>query len=205
MPETVLLQKMIDDAITVLNRGGVIAYPTETVYGLGGDATLPETIQRIYEIKGREFRNPLLVLVRDEEVLVRFVKAIPETAQTLMDHFWPGPLTMIFEANEAIPSQLTGGTGKVGVRVSSDPVCTKLLSIFSHPLISTSANRSGVAPSQSAEAVRNQLGNYVDLIIDDGPRVSSTASTVIDITESSVQMIREGVIPHEEISKVLEG
>ncbi len=205
MHDPLALQKKIEEAVFVLKRGGVIAYPTETVYGLGGDATREDTIDRIYEIKGRAFRNPLLILVADHAMLASVVKTVPVEAKKLMAHFWPGPLTIIFKAASHLPSRLTAGTGKVGVRISPDPVCMKLMQKFNKPLISTSANRTGDKPALTAETVQSNLGSLVDLIIDDGPRTDSASSTVIDVTESSIQVIREGVVPRQEIFNIPEG
>ena len=149
-----------DQAIQLLRKGEVIAYPTETVYGLGADATNAQAVQKIFDLKGRSDQSPISVLVSSFEVLAKCVKPFPMRVQELMDQFWPGPLTLVFEAKENVfPQELLAGTGKIGIRMSSDPVAQELCKEFDLPLTTTSANPSGKVPARSVEEVQK----YFDL------------------------------------------
>lgn len=187
----------IQEAIECLKKGEVIAYPTETVYGLGADATNPKAIQKIFDLKGRSDQFPISILIHSFEVLPKYVKPFPMRVQELIDQFWPGPLTLVFQAKEDVfPQALLAGTGKIGIRVSSDPVALKLCQEFGLPITTTSANPSGKNPAQSAEEVHSYFLNSLPLkgCIDGGERKSRTVSTVLDISIEPFQIIREGKI-----------
>jgi L-threonylcarbamoyladenylate synthase len=192
-----------DDVVKLLLRGGVIGYPTETVYGLGGDATLGFVVQRVCQLKGRHFGKPLLVLVSDEEAVSSVAADIPEKARTLMDRFWPGPLTLIFEAKPTLPRPLTGEQRRVGVRVSSDPVCRAILKQFQKPLVSTSANTEGRRPASTAEEVLRYFGETVDLIVDGGRRGLMVPSTLLDVSEDPPHLLRRGAVAVRDIERVI--
>ena len=194
---------VIDRVVDCLNQGGVIGYPTETVYGLGGDAGDGDVIERIYRMKGRDFRKPLPVLVNRTEDVRGLVEDIPEKAGILMARFWPGPLTLVFEAFSSLPETLMGGSGRLGVRVSPDPVCRALLERFRRPLVSTSANPAGREPAESASAVLDYFGTEVDLILDGGVRRSTVFSTVLDVTEDPPRLLRRGGVPREAIENLV--
>lgn len=187
----------IQEAIESLKKGEVIAYPTETVYGLGADATNPKAIQKIFDLKGRSDQFPISILIHSFEVLPKYVKPFPMRVQELIDQFWPGPLTLLFQAKENVfPQALLAGTGKIGIRVSSDPVALKLCQEFGLPITTTSANPSSKNPAQSAEEVHSYFLNSPLLkgCIDGGERKSRTVSTVLDISIEPFQIIREGKI-----------
>lgn len=189
-------------ACTVLG-GKVIAFPTETFYGLGAEAFHIQALQRIFAIKGREEKNPLLVLIGERAWLPNLVKNVPFGAEKLMDRFWPGPLTLIFDALAAIPSTLTGGMGKIGIRVSSHPVAQSLVKRIGKPITGTSANRSGRPSTQTAKEVWTALGDSVDVILDGGKTQGGLGSTVLDISVNPPRMIREGALSRKELDPYL--
>jgi L-threonylcarbamoyladenylate synthase len=186
---------LLDRTAELLLRGGVIGYPTETVYGLGCDALNAEAANRIGTLKGREKNRPFLVLVSGPDAVRPLVREIPGYAQDLMNRFWPGPLTLVFSAAGDVPESLTRGTGKVGIRVSPDSFCRDLMIRFPHPLVSTSANPSRMPPAQSARQVWHYFGRRLDLIVDGGERGAGIPSTVLDVSGPSSVLIREGAIP----------
>ena len=189
-------------AVEILKLGGIVAYPTETFYGLGVDAFNQEAIRKIFLIKKRSFSLPLLVFISKPDYLPRYVRDVPAVACRLMERFWPGPLTMIFFASLQVPLLLTANTQKIAIRISSHPVANALVSMINGPLTSTSANISGGQSPVTAEEVLHQLGDNVDLIIDGGPAAGENASTIIDVTVSPPQLVRQGVISFDEIIKV---
>jgi L-threonylcarbamoyladenylate synthase len=191
-------------AVEFLRAGGVVAYPTETFYGLGVDALNQEAIRKIFSIKGRSFVQPLLILIPDQSYLPRCVAEVPEKARHLMEHFWPGPLTMLFSASPQLPSILTAGTKKIAIRISSHSIARALTSAFAGPLTSTSANISGERSPATAKEVFSHLGGMIDLIIDGGKTPGQMPSTIIDVTFSPPQLVREGVVPFSEILTFLE-
>ncbi|HOG08057.1 MAG TPA: L-threonylcarbamoyladenylate synthase, partial [Syntrophales bacterium] len=144
-------------ALALLRRGGTVAYPTETFYGLGADALNEAAVRKIYAIKGRGFRNPLPVIIGARDDLTSLVADVPDVALPLMRDFWPGPLTLVFRAAPCVPPLLTGGTGKIGIRLSSHPVARELARRLGGPLTATSANLSGRQEAVSARDVRVNL------------------------------------------------
>ncbi len=184
--------KAFQRACEVLRGGGVIVLPTETVYGLGADAFDPDAVRRVYAIKGRDFAKPLSLLVSDERMLREVVAAVPEVAQELMRRFWPGPLTLVFKASDAVPREALGGGETVGVRISSGPVVQRLLELYGRPLTATSANRSGCEPAHSAQEAMAQVGDGVDLVLDGGLLEDEMPSTVVDVSEGEARTLRHG-------------
>jgi L-threonylcarbamoyladenylate synthase len=196
--ETVLFR-----AAEILAAGGVIAYPTETFYGLGTDATNEKAIRKIYDIKGRSFNNPLSVIIDCEEKLYPLISDVPACALALMQSFWPGPLTIIFMASDNVLPILTAHTGKIGVRVSSHQGATGIARKLGHPLTATSANLSGVAECSTASEVAAQIGNKIDAIVDLGKTAGGKGSTIIDVTSNPPQILREGVIDRLSIERYI--
>ena len=184
----------IEEVVSFLQKGGCCAYPTETFYGLGVDVTQEAAIKRLYDIKRRDYGNPVAVIVSDREMLASIVQEIPHQALLLMDLFWPGPLTILFRTNKKISSRLTTNTGKIGIRVSSHPVATAIVRRLGHPLTTTSANLSGFPPSLNLRHLKSYFGDKIDLIVDSGELPPSSGSTVVDVTEEKLALIREGVI-----------
>ncbi|MBP8985488.1 MAG: threonylcarbamoyl-AMP synthase [Syntrophobacterales bacterium] len=188
-------KKALLEAVAVLKGGGVVAYPTETFYGLGADASDEKAVERVYALKGREFNKPLPLIIGDREIVSRLVEEIPETARKLMDAFWPGGLTIVFKASPFIVPRLTGGTGKIGIRLSSNPIASKLSALLSRPLTATSANLSGEKECVSAREVSEFLGDLVDAVIDGGSTPGGKGSTIVDVTTDPPTVLRAGVIP----------
>ncbi|MGO9480889.1 MAG: L-threonylcarbamoyladenylate synthase [Candidatus Kryptoniota bacterium] len=189
-------------AQTILN-GGVIIYPTETIYGLGANALETKIVERVFTIKERKRSNPILVLIPDRAALDEFTLGIPEIAEKLMSKFWPGPLTMVFKAAPIVSPVLTGRSGKIGVRLSSDEFCKELLNICKIPITSTSANLSGEPNPNSISMINQKVQNAVDLIVDAGALTSATPSTVVDVTKGKVELVREGAIAFKQILEVV--
>ena len=180
-----------------------MAFPTETVYGLGADATSPGAIERIYRTKGRPSTNPLIVHVASAAVARRYAAEWPDTARVLAERFWPGPLTIVLPKSPAIPDNATAGLGTVGLRVPSHPLALELLRAFDGPVAAPSANRSNRVSPTTARHVRDELGDAVDLILDGGPARGGTASTVVDCSGAELRIIRAGAVSSEEITRAL--
>lgn len=184
-----------------LRNNGVLIYPTETVYGIGCDAFNNKAIDRIIRLKQRFSDKPLIMLVKDIHMLEEIVVEIPPFGKSLIDRFWPGPLTIIFNAKPHISKQLTAGTGKIGIRQSPHPVVKAIFEVYPHPIVSTSANITGALPATSIYEIPTIITDHVDLIIDGG-KLSSIPSTVIDITGNDIKFIREGAIKKSAIERL---
>ncbi len=192
-----------DEAASAFRRGGVIAFPTETFYGLGVDPFNVNALEKLFALKGREQGKPVLLIIKDASMLASVASDVPQEAFVLMDTFWPGPLTMLFRANMKIPDAVTGKTGKVGVRVSSSPVCQRLLKAINSPITATSANPAGMKPAKSAEEVIAYFGAKVDVVIGGGRLKAKAPSTVIDMEGGELTLVRQGAVPFKEIMKAL--
>lgn len=196
-----VLENLSQRVKTVTQRGGVVAIPTETYYGLGVDPFNPEAVDRLLTVKGRGDGQPILVLIGSLGQLPLLAQSIPSVASILIEAFWPGPLTILFPASPSLPRSLTAGTGMVGVRLSScRPLCELLQRIG--PLTGTSANRTGAPPAQTPEEVQDALHGEVELIVDDGRTPGGLPSTVVDLGESP-RIIREGAIARTVIESLL--
>lgn len=194
----------VQRSVLVLRDGGVIAYPTETVYGLGCDAMNLSAIERIRDLKGRDDQKPMLVLIQKQSDLPALAQNISEGADALMKMLWPGPLTLLFEATPFVPKPLVGNGGTVGVRVSPDAVCEALLAEWKKPLVSTSANPSSEPPAQSGHQVQKYFSDKIDIILDDAERNRQNPSTVVDVTGREPKVLREGSISIDLIHKIWE-
>lgn len=195
--------KMLDEAAEKLAAGGLVAFPTETVYGLGANALNEKAVANIFVAKGRPQDNPLIVHVSDREMLQKVVKFIPERAEHLMDAFWPGPLTMIFEKSDLIPITVTAGLNTVAVRMPSHPVALSLIQKSGVPVAAPSANLSGSPSTTKAEHVIADLTGKVDYIIDGGACAVGLESTVLDLTGEVPQILRPGGVGIEALEQVL--
>ena len=191
--------EIIRNAAAIISRGGVIAYPTETIYGLGADATNEQAIRKIFEIKGRNFSNPVSLIIGRREDVHPLVRAIPKTAQKLMDAFWPGPLTIVFEAAGCVSPLLTAKTGKIGIRLSGHDGARQIALAAGKPLTATSANLSGLPECATADEVIAQIGDRLDAVVDLGNTSGTAGSTIIDTTTEQPVILRAGVISREEI------
>lgn len=183
-----------EDALAALARGEVIIFPTETLYGLGADALNSQAVEKVFQLKGRERNNPIPVLIADPAMLDMLVAAIPERAKVLMEHFWPGPLTLVMPARSDIPKPLINATGGIGVRISSQPVATQLVAGLRRPLTATSANPSGKEPARTVDEAKGYFSGAIEIFIDGGKLKSKTGSTVLEVLDSEVKIIREGEI-----------
>ncbi len=194
---------VIERAAAVIRAGGVIVYPTETLYGIGADVGNLGALRRVYELKGREGAKPLLVIVDAFERLQPFVEEVTPEARSLMDFFWPGPLTLVFKASARVSTELGAGTGTIGARVPSSEFCRALVQACGGPITSTSANRAGRPPLDTIGEIRRVFPEGVDLFIDAGARVSSAPSTIVDVSTSPPRLLREGAVGWDEIERTL--
>jgi L-threonylcarbamoyladenylate synthase len=185
----------------ILLSGGVVAFPTESFYGLGVNALDEKAIQRLFKIKQRDKNHPILILIPSLDSLNRFVIDIPELAFKLMDHYWPGGLTLVFKAGHDISTLLTANTDKIGVRLSSHHIATALAQTIDNPITGTSANISGQSPCTNTTEVSRQMGMDIDLILDGGKTQGGMGSTILDVTVNPPKLLREGMITIEQLSE----
>jgi L-threonylcarbamoyladenylate synthase len=192
----------INKAASIIRAGGVITFPTRCLYGLGADAFNTEAVRRIFKIKQRSERKPVLILINDMSQLERLVRRIPAVAVDIMRSFWPGAVTLVFEAADAIPPVLTGGSGKIGIRLPGHPVAFALVKAVAGPVTGTSANLSGEPGCSRIEDLAPQVARQLDLILNAGPLKGGSGSTVVDVTAGKPAILREGEISAAEIMKV---
>ena len=190
-------------AIEALKHGRVIVFPTETLYGLGADALNEAAVEKIFELKGRDPRNPIPVLVANQEMLNTLVAKVPTTAQKLIDRYWPGPLTLVLPGRKHIPKALCNSAGGVGVRISSQPIATFLVKGLGRPLTATSANPSGKEPARTVEEAKRYFAGEVEVFVDGGPLISERGSTVIEAFGDTIRIIREGEMSAVELRQFL--
>jgi L-threonylcarbamoyladenylate synthase len=193
------LKAGLDMAGNIVSTGGAVAFPTESFYGLGVDATNENAIQRLFDIKKRGSDHPVLILISSKGMLDQFVAHVPELAKKLIRQFWPGGLTLVFEAGQRTPRSLTAGTGKIGVRLSNHPIATGLVQRVGVPITGTSANVSGEPACVKAEEVSRSLRHTVDLILDGGETEGGKGSTILDITVNPPKVLREGMVSQEDL------
>jgi L-threonylcarbamoyladenylate synthase len=193
----------IKEAGDILKSGGLVAFPTETVYGLGGDALNPESAKKIYAAKGRPSDNPLIVHIAEFEDIYKIVKEVTPEAEKIAAAFWPGPLTMILEKSEIVPYETTGGLDTVAVRMPSDKTARKLIKYAGGYVAAPSANISGKPSPTSAKYVMEDMCGKIDAIIDGGEGEIGLESTIIDLTVSPPQILRPGYITNSMLSQAL--
>jgi L-threonylcarbamoyladenylate synthase len=190
-------------AAEVIQAGGVIVYPTDTMYGIGANALNPEAIAKVHAIKRRTDVKPILVLVASPAAVKDLVLEMTPTAHLLMDAFWPGPLTLVFAAADAIPSVLRSAGNTIGIRVPSNPLCLKLLRLCGCPITSTSANLSGEGTRTKVGEIRKTLGAGVDLYLDAGPLPESKPSTVLDVSVTPPRLLRAGAVDEDRLRTIV--
>lgn len=195
--------EVIEQASDILKAGGMVAFPTETVYGLGADALDEKASAKIYEAKGRPSDNPLIVHVADTKQLEPLVKNIPDTARKLMDKFWPGPMTLIFEKSDIVPSGTTGGLATVAIRMPNHPVALSLISNSGVAIAAPSANTSGRPSPTTAQHVETDLDGRIDMIIDGGAVGIGIESTIVDVTVNPPMILRPGYITNKMLEDVV--
>ena len=190
-------------AVAALGSGGLVAFPTETVYGLGADAANADAVARIFEVKGRPLGHPVIVHVAAADALDEWAVAIPPAARLLADECWPGPLTMILRRSARVPDVVTGGRDTVGLRVPDHPVARSLLEAFGGGVAAPSANRFGKVSPTTAGHVLADLGAEVDVILDGGPCHVGVESTIIDLTGEWPEVLRPGGVGLERLIEIL--
>jgi L-threonylcarbamoyladenylate synthase len=193
----------IISAVDVLRRGGLVAFPTETVYGLGADAANPDAVARIFAVKGRPRTHPVIVHLAEATAIKEWAADVPGDAWTLADAFWPGPLTLILPRSGHVPDAVTGGVRTVGLRVPNQPLALELLDAFGGGIAAPSANRFGRVSPTTAAHVRADLGTDVDLILDGGPCAVGVESTIVDLTRGRPRILRLGGLSVEDLSAAL--
>lgn len=186
------MEMVASAALNILKEGGIIAYPTESYYALGVNAADIEAIERLYELKKRPSDKPIPVIVGGTDGLLFLVENVPGQAKSLMEKFWPGPLTLIFNAVDDVPSLLTGGTGKVAVRIPGKSAALYLAESIKLPITATSANPSGEGPAETPDEVIAYFQDEIDLLIDGGKTPGGMPSTIVDVTVTPPRIIREG-------------
>ena len=197
------LPEQMAAAVAILDRGGVIAFPTQSLYGLGTDAFNKVAVDRVFTIKQRALGNPLLVLVSNRDAVWEVAAEVPSAALTLMDRFWPGRVTIILKAHSRLPDNLIAGSGRIGVRVSGHPVARTLVAMFGKPITGTSANISGHPGCYRIEDLDRRVAAQLDMILDAGPLSGGRGSTVVDVTGHRPVIVREGAISRQEILAAL--
>jgi L-threonylcarbamoyladenylate synthase len=190
-------------AAAILRSGGLVAFPTETVYGLGADATNAEAVRRIFAVKGRPSTNPLICHVPDAAVAQRYAREWPPAADQLSAAFWPGPLTLVLPKTDEIPHEVTAGRDTVALRAPDHPLTLMLLRVLDRPLAGPSANKSSHVSPTTAQHVRDELGGEIDMILDGGPCDVGIESTVLDLTSPHPAILRPGGVTREQIEALI--
>jgi L-threonylcarbamoyladenylate synthase len=193
----------IERAVEILRAGGLVAFPTETVYGLGADASNDVAVKKIFQVKGRPVEHPLIVHLADMSGLKHWAREVPREAWVLAEKFWPGPLTMILRRGPEVGDAVTGGQDTVGLRVPAHPVARRLLHAFDGGIAAPSANRFGRLSPTTAEHVREDLGADVDLILDGGACEVGVESTIVDLSRATASILRPGQISRKQIEDAL--
>jgi L-threonylcarbamoyladenylate synthase len=193
----------IDEAVAVLRAGGLVAFPTETVYGLGADASNPAAVEKIYAAKGRPRNHPLIVHVASVSLVSAWAASIPPAAQRLAERYWPGPLTLILRRSSHVSDAVTGGQDTIALRVPSHPIARALLSAFGGGIAAPSANRYGRVSATTAEHVRSEFGNIIGCVLDGGPSDVGIESTIVDVSGGAPALLRPGHITAQELEATL--
>ncbi len=191
----------IRQAVHCVKKGGIISFPTETYYGLGVDPFNEEAIEKLFTIKGRKHDKPISLIVSSVEMLSQLTETIPHQYTSLMSAYWPGPLTLIFQAKRNLSPLLTGGTGTVGVRISSHSTPTLLCKSLRHPLTATSANLSGKPPAKNVHEILRYFGDKISFTCKGHPSTARSCSTIVGISGEKLQLLRKGEIAFAEILK----
>lgn len=184
----------IRQAAQVLRAGGLVGFPTETFYGLGAAGLDAAAVRRVFSVKGRPSSMPLLLLVDSRAMVAAIAPTIPPQVAALMERHWPGPLTLVLRASAAVPTEVTAGTGTVGVRVSAHPVARALVRALGEPITAPSANPTGGAPPVTADDVLAHLDGRIELLLDAGPTPGGAPSTVLDVTVEPPRVLRQGAV-----------
>jgi L-threonylcarbamoyladenylate synthase len=189
----------IDEAAMWIVRGGIVAIPTDTLYGLAADPFSAVAVARLFAVKGRSADRALPLIASDAEQVAAHIGRLSPDAARLAARFWPGPLTLLVAAPRALPTDVSGGTGKVGVRVPADDVARRICAAVGRPITATSANMSGEAATADPAQVERTLGDRIDLLIDTGPTPGGAPSTIVDATGATPVLVRTGALEWDEI------
>jgi L-threonylcarbamoyladenylate synthase len=184
----------IDLAVEQLQQGRIVAFPTETYYGLAVDPKNESAVTALFNLKKRPVNKPLLLLVKNTSQLSHLVSHVPPELKPLMEKYWPGPLTLIFPAHPLVNNKITARTGTVGIRISPHPIAEKIVRKFGGAITATSANISGIPPAKTAQEVVDMFGDDIDYVLDGGGTTAGLCSTIIGVKKSQLQVIRTGVI-----------
>ena len=193
----------IRKAAEILRAGGLVAFPTETVYGLGADASNATAVARLYAVKGRPADHPVIIHFASSEDAFRWAASVPETAKVLAEHFWPGPLTLILKRSSLAKDFVTGGQDSVGLRVPAHPIAQQLLKAFTGAIAAPSANRFGHVSPTTALHVRSDYQDGVDLVLEGGSSDVGIESTIVDLSAATPALLRPGKISKQELEEVL--
>ena len=204
MGNTLLLsiQQQIEQAITILKQGGIVAFPTDTVYGLGAGISIGRAVERVYQVKKRPRSMALPLLLSDKSQIGEVAQPVPQVVWLLADKFLPGALTIVLHKSESVPAIITGKGKTIAIRIPDHPVPVALARGLGAPIVGTSANLSGKPSPLTADDVRAQLGGKIDLIIDGGRCPGGKESTIVDLTGETPVILREGAISREELQRV---
>ncbi len=197
--------RLIESAVEALRIGGLVAYPTDTLYGIGADALNEAAVERVFEAKGRPQGMPLPLLIGEQEQLSMLTEVVSDIAWKLAEAFWPGGLTLVIPVGHGVPALVTARGWKVAVRLPDHPIPRELARQLGRPITGTSANRSGGPEPTTAEEVRKQLGNAVDMVLEGGPNPTGRSSTVVDITGEHPRVLRQGAVSIEALQRVYDG
>lgn len=189
----------------IIRAGGVIAYPTDTFYGLGADPRNPAAVRRLFAVKGRKPDRPILLLVPDASAVGEWASAVSPLARRFMERFWPGPLTLVLSALPSVPGELTAGTGTIGLRVPGSELTRRLLDSIGTALTGTSANIAGGGEPRTAVETAEALGTEIDLVLDGGATAGGRPSTVLDVTTAVPRVLREGAVGLADLRAVAAG
>jgi len=195
--------ELFSRAVTAIQQGEVIVFPTETFYGLGADALNSAAVEKVVSLKGRNLENPIAVVIADREMLKEVVAEVPPAALRLMERFWPGPLTLVLPAKKTLPAPLLNSSGGIGIRISSHPAATRLARELGRPLTATSANPSGKEPARTVEEAIGYFSGHVEIFLDGGRLGGTKGSTVVEIIGDRLKIIREGEIRSQDLEKSL--
>jgi len=194
---------IIKRAGKIIKNNGVVIFPAQCLYGVAANALDEKAVHKVFHLKQRSFKHPILILINDRSQLSNLVQSIPESAQKLMDAFWPGNLTLVFNAKNNIPDILTANTGKIGIRIPAHTVAKALVKYIQAPITGTSANLSGEQGCDQINRLDRSIINHADLILNAGKLKGGTGSSIVDVTSSKLNIIRQGRILKHEIYQVM--
>jgi len=195
---------IIAEAARIIRNGGVVVFPTRSLYGLGADAFNAKAVNRIFHIKQRPVNKPILVLIKDKDELKRLAALVPPAATAIMERFWPGRVSIVFQAKEGLAANLTAGTNKIGIRLPGHNIAYKLVKAADSPITGTSANLSGSAGCFQINDLDEKIVDSVDLILDAGPLKGGAGSTIVDVTGEAPLILRQGELPAKDIFNVID-